>query len=61
MLRFMKKASKKAGLAPGTLVLAGKKKVEEARIRIIDEYETNHEERDLEGIYEQPFSEHGSL
>ena len=61
MLRFMKKTSIKAGLPPGTLVLAGKKKVEGARMRIIDEYETNHEERDLESIYEPPFSEHGSL
>ncbi len=36
MLRFIKKVSGKAGLPPGTLVHVGEKKIDKARIRIID-------------------------
>lgn len=41
MRKLIKRSSKKAGLAPGTLVHIGKKKMEKARIRIID-YDGEH-------------------
>jgi magnesium transporter len=50
MLGFMRKSSKKPGLAPGTLVHVGDKKIEKVRIRTIDYDETNLEERELERI-----------
>ena len=50
MLRFMKKVVKKPGLAPGTLVHVGEKKVEKPRIRMIDYDEANLEERELEAV-----------
>ncbi len=52
MLRFTKRVSKKAGLAPGTLVHVGEKKVEETRIRIIDYDGATFEERELKSIDE---------
>ncbi len=52
MLGFMRKSWKKPGLAPGTLVYVGEKKVEKVRIRLIDYDETNLQERDLETIEE---------
>ena len=52
MLGFMKKASKKPGLAPGTLVHVGAKKVEKVRIRMIDYDGANLEERELETVDE---------
>ncbi len=52
MLKFTKKVSKKAGLAPGTLVHVGEKKVEKVRIRIIDFDKENLEERECEKIEE---------
>jgi len=42
----------KPGLAPGTLVHVGEKKVEKVRIRIIDYDEANLEERELETVDE---------
>jgi magnesium transporter len=50
MLRSIKKASRKPGLAPGTLVHVGEKKIEKVRIRTIDYDETSLEERELESI-----------
>jgi magnesium transporter len=50
MLGSMKKASRKPGLAPGTLVHVGEKKIEKVRIRTIDYDETTLEERELEAI-----------
>jgi magnesium transporter len=52
MLGFMTKFSKKPGLAPGTLVHVGEKKVEKVRIRMIDYDEANLEERELETVDE---------
>lgn len=50
MIERIKKISKKAGLAPGTLVHVGEKKIEKARIRIIDFNEDDFEERELGDI-----------
>jgi magnesium transporter len=52
MLGFMKRASTKPGLAPGTLVHVGEKKIEKIRIRVIDFDETNLEERELDSVDE---------
>jgi magnesium transporter len=52
MLGLMKKFSKRPGLAPGTLVHVGEKKVEKIRIRMIDYDETNIEERELDSVDE---------
>ncbi|MGD9032198.1 MAG: magnesium/cobalt transporter CorA [Desulfobacteraceae bacterium] len=52
MLGMMKKFSKRPGLAPGTLVHVGEKKVEEIRIRMIDYDETHLEERELDSLDE---------
>jgi len=52
MLGFMKTVSRKPGLAPGTLVHVGEKKVENIRIRVIDYDETNLQERELESVDE---------
>lgn len=52
MLGFMTKFSKKPGLAPGTLVHVGEKKVEKVRIRMIGYDEANLEERELETVDE---------
>jgi magnesium transporter len=41
---------KKPGLAPGTLIHVGEKKVEKPRFRVIDYDEENVEERELETI-----------
>ncbi len=52
MPRFLKRVSKKIGLSPGTLVHIGKKKIEKARIRIIDYDETHLEEKEAKTIEE---------
>jgi magnesium transporter len=52
VLKFIKKMSKKAGLTPGTLVHIGKKKIEKARIRIIDYDESQFEEKEIKKIEE---------
>ena len=58
VLKFIKKMSKKAGLTPGTLVHIGKKKVEKARIRIIDYDESQLNEKEAKKIEECfPFKE----
>lgn len=50
MLRFMKRFSKTPGLAPGTLVHVGEKRVDKVGIRVIDYDEQNIEERELETV-----------
>ncbi len=56
--RFIKRISKKAGLSPGTLVHIGKKKIEKARIRIIDYDESQLNEKEAKKIEECfPFKE----
>jgi magnesium transporter len=52
MLGFMTRFSKKPGLAPGTLVHVGEKKVEKVRIRMIDYDEASLEERELKTVDE---------
>ena len=52
MPRLFKRVSRKAGLSPGTLVHVGSKKMEKARIRIIDYDEANLEEREAKTIEE---------
>lgn len=52
MQRFMKKASKKIGLSPGTLIHVGEKKTEKVRIRVMDYDEENLEEKDVDTIEE---------
>jgi len=48
----MKKAHKKVGLAPGTLVHVGERKIEKVRIRIIDYDETQLEEKEAKTVEE---------
>ena len=52
MFRFIKKRSKKAGLPPGTLVHIGEKKVERAKITIIDYDEAQFKEEEIERVEE---------
>ncbi|UCE04972.1 MAG: magnesium/cobalt transporter CorA [bacterium] len=52
MRRFIKKSSKKIGLAPGTLVHVGEKKIDKARIRIIDYDEKQLREKEVQTIEE---------
>jgi magnesium transporter len=52
MFRFIKKRSKKAGLPPGTLVHIGEKKVERAKITIIDYDEAQLKEKEVERVEE---------
>jgi magnesium transporter len=58
MPRFIKKRSEAIGLAPGTLVHIGEKKIEKVRIRLID-YDAKHiEEKEVQSIEECfPFKE----
>jgi magnesium transporter len=55
MQRLIKKRSLKVGLPPGTLIHIGEKKVEKARITIMDYDETNLEEKEAKTI-EESFS-----
>jgi magnesium transporter len=58
MLGLIKKRSPKVGLPPGTLVHIGEKKVEKARITIMDYDETNLEEKGAKTIEESyPFKD----
>lgn len=52
MPKFMKKISKKAGTAPGTLVHIGEKKIEKVKIRLIDYDEKQLQEKELKTIDE---------
>jgi magnesium transporter len=62
MRLFNKKGSKKAGLAPGTLVYVGERKIENVRIRLIDYDENRIEERELKSIDESlPYIEKESV
>ena len=54
MKRFIKRLSKKAGLPPGTLVHIGEKKVEKAKITIID-YEEAQFQKKLPDTVEECF------
>ena len=52
MIRFVKRASKKLGLPPGTIVHVGDKKTEYVRIRVIDYDEDSFEEKELSTVDE---------
>ena len=52
MLKLFRKTSKRAGLSPGTLVHDGDKKVEKAKITIIDFDATQFQEKEVETIEE---------
>jgi len=52
MPKFIKKLSKKAGAAPGTLIHIGEKKIEQVRIRLIDYDAEELQEKELETIEE---------
>jgi magnesium transporter len=52
MPRFFKKVSKTIGLSPGTLVHIGKKKIEKARIRLIDYDEAQLQEKEPKTVEE---------
>ena len=52
MLRFINKTSGKVGMAPGTLVHIGEKKVEKTLLRLIDYDLENLEEKELQSVEE---------
>jgi magnesium transporter len=52
MIGSLKKISKKAGLAPGTLIHVGEKKIKKVRIRVIDFDENEIGEREFSNIEE---------
>ncbi|MFC1883849.1 magnesium/cobalt transporter CorA [Thermodesulfobacteriota bacterium] len=52
MIERLKKISKMSGLAPGTLIHIGEKKIEKVRIRVIDYDENDFEEKELTSIEE---------
>lgn len=52
MRRLVRRISKKAGLAPGTLIYVGEKKEEKVRITLIDYDESSFEEREVARIEE---------
>ena len=52
MLKFIKRSAKKPGLAPGTLVHVGERKIEKTRIRAIEFDEETISEREFETIEE---------
>ena len=45
--KFLKKASKKAGMSPGTLVHVGEQKIETARITLVNYDRDRLEEKEL--------------
>ncbi|MGA1843987.1 MAG: magnesium/cobalt transporter CorA [bacterium] len=58
MPRFFRRVSKKAGLVPGTLIYTNDRKMEEAKITIIDYDEGNIRERQVQQVEEcLPFKE----
>ncbi len=58
MPRFFKKASKRIGHIPGSLIYTNEKKMEKAKITIIDYDEKNFQEREAERVEESfPFKE----
>ena len=55
---FKERAKQQIGLTPGTLVHIGERKIEKARIRIIDYDETQLEEKEVKTVEECfPFKE----
>jgi magnesium transporter len=52
VIKLLKKRSRKSGLPPGTLVHVGEKKIEKAKITIIDYDEKRFEEREVKTVEE---------
>ena len=52
MPRFFKKVMKKSGLAPGTLLYTNEKRMEKAKITIIDYDEKQFQEKEVETVEE---------
>ena len=52
MLKHLRKQSKKIGLPPGTVMHVGEKKIDKARIRVIDYTESELNEMEAENIEE---------
>ena len=52
MRRLVKRMSRKAGLAPGTLIHVGEKKAEKVRISLFDYDESSYEEKEVARIEE---------
>ncbi len=52
MLKLFRKASKRVGLPPGTLIHIGEKKAEKARITVMDYNESQAEDKEVETIEE---------
>jgi magnesium transporter len=52
MLRFMKKRSKEAGLSPGALVHMGEKKIQKAKITLIDYDEMHFQDMEIKTLDE---------
>lgn len=62
MPRFIKRRSKKAGLAPGTLVFVGERKLEKVKVSMLDYDEEHIEEKELKDIEESyPYLEKPSV
>ncbi|MGB3477866.1 MAG: magnesium/cobalt transporter CorA [bacterium] len=62
MRGFIKKRSKKKGLAPGTLVYVGEQKTDRVRISLIDYNETEFQEKEVKKIEECfPFKDKPSV
>jgi len=60
--RYMKEASRKVGLPPGTLIHVGEKKTERSRIYVFDFDEMNLEEKEVDHIEDcYPYHEKPSL
>jgi len=62
MDKFTKRASKKAGLSPGTLIYLGEKKTGKVKISIMDYNESQFEEKEVEKVEECfPFKDKPTL
>ncbi|MBU1998457.1 MAG: magnesium/cobalt transporter CorA [Candidatus Omnitrophica bacterium] len=58
MSKFIKKAAKTIGQAPGSIIYVGEKKIEKPRISIIDYDEKNFQEKEVKNVEECfPFKE----
>jgi magnesium transporter len=60
MRKLIRRASRKAGLAPGTLVHVGERKAEKPRITIIDYDAENFQEREADSVEQCHASRHTS-
>jgi magnesium transporter len=62
MVRLLKRASRKIGLMPGSIVYVGEKREEPVKIAVIDYDETNYQEREVSSVGECfPYKETPSI